>query len=94
MTPVKILHGSEKDFERALTMQKVKCEEECIKRVLQNYLKREATIEDAKLCSQKISQPWNGSYQLFYNKILLGTVTYVESPERFRVEFTPIQKSN
>lgn len=86
--------GIEKDLQKAIERQKVKCEEECIKKVLMELLDREPTIEDAKLCSQKLSEPWNGSYQLFYRGHLLGTVQYIDEPEKFRVAFVPIQKQN
>ncbi len=69
-------------------------EENTIKIALKNYLGREATIEDAKLCSQILSDPWDGTYRLFYNNVEIGTVKYIDKPDLFRVEFTPIQKLN
>lgn len=81
-------------YQKALEHQMVRCEEACIKEVLRKYLGRPATIEDAKLCSQIISDPWNGTYKLLYNHVLLGTIRYIFEPTDYRVEFIPIQKSN
>lgn len=86
--------GTEKELHKAIERQIVKCEEITIKAALKNVLGREPTIEDAKRCSQILSEPWDGSYRLLYNKEEIGTVKYIDEPEKFRVEFYPIQKSN
>lgn len=86
--------GIEKEMLDAVNRQKVKAEMECIKKVLRELLDREPTNDDAVLCSQKLSDPWDGSYKLSYKGQLLGTVKYIDTPEKFRVEFVPIQKSN
>jgi hypothetical protein len=84
----------ERRLQDALTRQKIRCEEECIKGVLRNLLDREPTMDDAKACGQILSDPWDGSYQLLYNGIKIGVVRYVEENSKFRVEFTPVQKQN
>lgn len=89
-------HSIEQDklLKKALERQAVKCEEQTIKEVLRKLLDREPTIDDAKRCSQVLSDPWNGSYLLKYNDIEIGIVRYVETDNSFRVEFQPIQKAN
>jgi len=82
------------ELQKALERQMVLCEELCIKEVLKKFLGRPATIEDAKLCSQILSDPWDGTYKLLYNHTLLGTVRYIQEPDDFRVEFIAIQKQN
>jgi hypothetical protein len=86
--------AKEDQYQKALERQMVRCEEACIKEVLKKYLGREATIEDAKLCGQIVSDPWDGTYKLLYNHILLGTVRYISESDDFRVEFIAIQKQN
>jgi hypothetical protein len=88
------MQAVDNQYQKALERQMVRCEEECIKEVLRKFLGRPATIEDAKLCSQIVSEPWDGSYKLLYNHVLLGTIRYVSEPDDFRVEFISIQKSN
>lgn len=84
----------ERRMQDALIRQKIRCEEECIKGVLRNLLDREPTMDDAKACGQILSDPWNGSYQLLYNGIKIGTVQYVVEDDKFRVLFVPVQKQN
>ena len=79
---------------KAIQRQAIRCEEECIKGVLRQLLDREPTMEDAKACGQILSEPWDGSYLLTYNDIRIGIVRYIQEPDKFRVEFQPLQKSN
>lgn len=88
------LIGREKQLQKALERQIILTEENTVKMALKNYLGRDATIEDAKLCSQIMSEPWNGSYRLLYNNVELGTIKHINQFDKYRVEFIPLQKMN
>lgn len=79
---------------RAIQDKMIETEMITVKAALRNHLNREADNEDAKMCSQIISEPWDGTYRLFYAGTELGVIKHILEPERFRVEFTPAQKLN
>lgn len=86
--------GTEKNLLNAIDRAKVRCEETTIMAVLKVHLGRDATFQDASLCTQKLSEPWNGSYRLFYKGEELGVIRYTDTPQKFRVEFEPLQIMN
>jgi predicted RNA-binding protein with PUA domain len=86
--------GTEKNLQEALKLQKRRCEENCIKEALKQYLGREVIDADALLCTAVPSNPWNGSYVLVYDGAQIGVISYVKTDDKFRVEFQPIQKLN
>lgn len=92
--PEAMAGGTDIKLQKAVERQMVLAEENTIKEVLRRLLDREPTIEDAKLCSQILSEPWDGTYTLKYNDIPIGIVKYVQTPEKFRVEFQPLQIAN
>lgn len=94
MKPQGIPIGIENQLDKALQRQMILTEENTIKMVLKAHLGRDATIDDAKLCSQILSDPWDGTYRLLYNRVELGTIRYIHTHDKFRVEFEPIQKMN
>jgi hypothetical protein len=86
--------GKEKKLEEALIRQKSAAHEKCIREILFRLLDREATIDDAKRCGQIMIKGQPDSYILTYNGIEIGIVKFIDEPEKFRVEFTPIKKLN
>lgn len=87
--------GQEKEgLRKARERVMVEVEMTTVKAALKNYLGREPDNEDAKLCSQILSAPWDGTYRLLYAGKELGTIKYVIGPEVYRVEFHPLQKMN
>jgi len=82
------------ELNRAIQRQMIDTEMTTVKAALRNHLNREPDNEDAKLCSQILSEPWDGTYRLFYSGTELGIIKHILEPERFRVEFIPIQKLN
>lgn len=79
---------------KALQRQMVAAEEYTIRQVIEKKLGRPATIEDAKACGQILSDPWNGTYILTYKGEEWGVIRYITDPDKFRVEFHPIEKLN
>lgn len=88
--PAYLMDKLQQDMQRMM----IHTEEVVIRAVLKNHLGRDATIEDAKLCTQIISNPYDGSYRLLYSGNELGVVKYIYGTENFRVEFYPVQKHN
>jgi hypothetical protein len=86
--------GTDITLQKAIQKQMVECEMNTIKEVLRRLLDREPTIEDAQRCSQILSDPWNDTYILTYNKVKIGIVRYVRNEEKFRVEFQPFKTAN
>lgn len=83
----------------AILSQMAKMEEELIKKVVSQFLKREATIEDAPFVSRIFKQGFPTEYAIRYKGILLGTVKY-STPELFQdrigcfynIQFTPSEE--
>lgn len=86
--------GTENQMVDALNRHKVNTQMKCIQGALKLLLDREPTIDDAKLCSQVFPEKQDGTFRLFYNKIEVGTVRTIDTADKFRVEFVPIQKLN
>ena len=69
-------------------------EEAALKEVLRQILRREPTIEDAKLCQQYFDGIDPNKYQLFYRTYLLGTVyiNFGREGEQPGVTFKPSEQ--
>jgi len=65
------------------------CEERVIRSVLAIYLDREPTIEDAKRTTRYFRENEPNCYELAFDKVLLGKISFEFTPEKVSVNFTP-----
>jgi hypothetical protein len=85
------------EIKKSVILNIYKAEEDCIKEVLRQLLKRDLTIEDAKLCNRGFDDTKPNQYQLAYDGVPLGVIKYnypnisINEPTNYTgsVEFIP-----
>lgn len=71
-----------------IRQQQLKCEENCIKQVIEQYTGKPLTIEDAPNVQRAFYMNDYSKYILAYNGVQLGMVRYINDGCNFTVEFT------
>ena len=77
------------DCREQLMLNNLKCEENCVKNVIETHTGNPLTLEDVKKIKRLYKQGNFDKYILIYNDIKLGMVRFIAEDFVFKVKFTP-----
>ena len=72
-----------------IRQQQLKCEENCIKQVIEEYTGKPLELKDAPKVMRAFHINDSSKYILAYDGVQLGMIRYINDGCNFTVEFTP-----